>query len=458
MRTYPVSNPDAWPNGVSRRLAMVVTAFILSVLPAPTTSAQVIGDVSPSVMAQQLEAAQPQTLYFVNANVLDATRSSLQEGVTVKVADGRIESITEDEPDISSDALRIDLGGRYYLIPGLIDAHNHVHTFDGMYRALQSGVTTMRTVGVYGYTDVILRDLIESGRFAGPEIFASGILVQPHIPVNSWLYYVGAPGPALKDPRLTEYINREVRSPEDLANVVKINLDRGADIIKVQATENAGQLDEDPRKQLYDEQQIRVIVATAAEGGAHVAAHAHGDEGVRAAVLAGVRSIEHGAYASDESLRLMAERGTYLTPTLAVARDLTGIGGDYDAVRLRIRGAHIFPALQDTARRAREAGVTVVTGTDTAHGEGSMVRIGQELAELVEVGYTPMEALSAATLNGAEMLGIDDRTGRIAEGFEADLVVIPANPLTATIQVQDPLVVVTDGRLVRNRFPFGVDE
>lgn len=434
--------------------AVLTTVLLLLALPA---SAQVIGEVSSADMTRQLEAAKPGTIFFVNANVLDATREAPLEGVTVEVTDGRIAAITNDEPEMASDAVRIDLENRYFLIPGLIDAHNHVHTFEGMYWALQSGVTTMRTVGVYGYTDVILRDLVKSGRFAGPEIFASGILVQPRIPVVSWLYYVGGPGPALKDTRLTEYINREVTSPEDLARVVGINLDRGADIIKVQATQNAGQLDEDPRKQLYDEKQIRVVVETAAEGGAHVAAHAHGDEGIRAAVLAGARSIEHGAYASDESLKLMAERGTYLTPTLAVARDLTGIGGDYDAVRLRIRGAHIFPALQDTARRARGAGVTVVTGTDTAHGEGSMVRIGQELAELVEVGYTSMEALRAATLNGAELLGIADRTGRIAEGFEADLMVVPANPLTDIIQVQDPLVVVTDGRLVRSRLPFGTD-
>lgn len=439
-----------------RRLLETAIALLLT-CSSVTAVAQVIGDVSTADMTRQLEAAKPQTIYFVNANVLDAARTEPLSGVTVKVADGRIASITEGTPDIPGDAVTIDLQDKYYLIPGLIDAHNHVHTFEGMYRALMSGVTTMRTVGVYGYTDVILRDLVKSGRFAGPEIFASGILVQPNIPVISWLYFVGGPGPALKDPRLTQYINREVTSPEALADVVRINLDRGADIIKVQATQNAGQLDEDPRIQLYDEDQLRVVVETAAEGGAHVAAHAHGDEGIRAATLAGAKSIEHGAYASDESLRLMAERGTYLTPTLAVARDLTGIGGDYDAVRLRIRGAHIFPALQDTAKRARQVGVTVVTGTDTAHGEGSMVRIGQELAELVEVGYTPMEALKAATINGAELLGIAERTGQIKEGYEADLLVVPANPLTDIIQVQDAIVVVTDGRLVRNRLPFGVD-
>jgi len=407
---------------------------------------------TPSETARRLAWRPPETVLFVNANVRDPAREEALRNVSVAVADGRITSIGTSDRVPSTEQTVVDLEGRYFLVPGLIDAHNHVYTLDNMYRSLVSGVTTFRTVGVFGFTDVVLRDLVRSKRIVGPEIFASGVLVEPIIPVDTW--HPGEAGTLLKDPRLAKFVNEEVRSLGDIRELVTINLDHGVDVIKVQATENAGQVDEDPRRQIYTEEQIRTIVEMAEQRGVHVAAHAHGDEGMRAAVRAGVRSIEHGTYASDETLKLMAERGVYLTPTLAVGRDLGEIGGDYDDVQLRIRARHVAHFLRKNAARARAAGVKIVTGSDVTHDEWSLVRLSQELWELVEIGFTPREALAAATLNGAELLGIEERTGRIAEGFEADLLIVAGDPIEDIVHMQEPILVMTDGRIVLNRLPF----
>jgi imidazolonepropionase-like amidohydrolase len=184
-------------------------------------------------------------------------------------------------------------------------------------------------------------------------------------------------------------------------------------------------------------------------------AHAHGDEGAWAAVRAGVRSIEHGTYLSDSTLRLMKERGTFLVPTYSTVVDLTEPGGDYDDPVLRLRGQHMLPVLAGTVRRARALGVRVVTGADTDYGPASTTRIAHEVAAFVTFGYTPVEALQAATMHAADALGLGDRTGVVRVGYEADLIVVERNPLEDVRALQDVLVVVSNGRVALNRLPFG---
>ena len=194
-----------------------------------------------------------------------------------------------------------------------------------------------------------------------------------------------------------------------------------------------------------------MIVDEAAFGGIGVSAHAHGDAGGRAAVRAGVRTIEHGTYLSTETLSLMAERGTFLTPTIAIVRDLTIPGGDYDNAVLNIRGRHMLPRVQEMARNAHELGVRIVAGTDTGYGIESTTTLAHELIELVSIGMSPLEALRAATTNTAELFGLSDRTGRIVEGLEADLIVLERNPLEDIGVVQDVLMVISDGKVIVQR-------
>ena len=186
-----------------------------------------------------------------------------------------------------------------------------------------------------------------------------------------------------------------------------------------------------------------------------VQAHAHGDEGAMAAVKAGVRSIEHGTYLSDAPLAEMKRRGTYLDPTYTTVVDLTEAGGDYDVPALRIRGAHMLPRLRDTIVRAHKLGVAIVTGGDTGYGPNSLIRIGQEVGHFVEMGFTSLEALQSATIRNAEMLRLEKSIGVIESGFEADLIAVEKNPLEEITTVQDPLLVISNGRIALDRLDFG---
>ena len=168
-------------------------------------------------------------------------------------------------------------------------------------------------------------------------------------------------------------------------------------------------------------------------------------------MAAGVRSIEHGTYLSPATLALMKERGTFLVPTIAIVRDLTIPGGDYDNALLNIRGRAMLPRVQEMARAAHELGVKIVAATDTGYGPESTTTLAHEILELVGIGMSPLEALQAATVTSAELLGVSDHTGRVATGLEADLVILERNPLDDIQGVQDVLMVVSDGRVVAQK-------
>jgi imidazolonepropionase-like amidohydrolase len=246
-----------------------------------------------------------------------------------------------------------------------------------------------------------------------------------------------------------------VTTIEKMRRAVQMNLSHGVDWIKILATDRAGTADTDPRKQLYTEDEIRAIVQEAATKNVPVEAHAHGDEGAMAAVKAGVRSIEHGTYLSDATLQEMKRRGTYLVPTYTTMLDLIDAGGDYDVPALRIRGQHMLPRLRDTIVRANKVGVKMVTGSDTGYGPNSLTRIGQEIAHFVEIGFTPLQAIQSATIVNAEMLRLEKSIGVIEAGYDADLIAVEKNPMDDVTVLQDPLLVISNGRFGLDRLDFG---
>nr|MCU0618676.1 amidohydrolase family protein [Gemmatimonadaceae bacterium] len=246
--------------------------------------------------------AAPRALVLVRATLIDGTGAAPLRDATIVVDGGRIARIGVGRQPVPAGADTIDVAGRFVL-PGLIDAHTHIASTAAMRRALESGVTTVRSANTPHYEDVGLRALVRRGVLAGPEMLAAGVFVTP---------YLGET--ALADPRLAEYAGA-VLTPAQLRGVVRINLDRGVDVIKTRATERAGLPEQDPRKQVYDEAQLTAIVEEAATRGVPVLVHAHGDEGAYAAVRAGARSIEHGTFLSDSTLALMKARGTFLVPT-----------------------------------------------------------------------------------------------------------------------------------------------
>ena len=234
--------------------------------------------------------------------------------------------------------------------------------------------------------------------------------------------------------------------------MVDVNADRGVDVIKTRGTERAGLPDTDPRKQVYSQRQLRVIVDAAARHGLPVMVHAHGDEGARAAVLAGARSIEHGTYLTSATLELMKERGTWFVPTYVTMDEMNE--EQYDHV-LRLRGRHMVPQLESVIREAEMLGVRIATGADNYYDNESINRISIEIEELVRMGLSTFEALQAATVNSAELLQLQDTTGRIAAGYEADMILVPANPLTNVEALQDVLMVMSNGQVALKRIPFG---
>ncbi|MGH7476640.1 MAG: amidohydrolase family protein [Longimicrobiales bacterium] len=392
------------------------------------------------VLCAPAARAQEGLVVLTRANVLDVRSGQVTAAASVVIDDGRIRSIERAAFTPPAAATVIDVDGRFVL-PGLMDAHTHISSLAAARRALESGVTTVRSVSVGGYRDVALRELVRQGRLAGPDMLAAGVFVTPELGES-----------ALADPRLAPLFGETIDTPEELAALVEVNLAHGVDWVKTRGTERAGLPNTDPRKQTYTEAQLRAVVEAA--DGVPVAAHAHGDEGAAAAVRAGVRSIEHGTYLSDATLRLMKERGTYLVPTYTTVVDLTQPGGDYDNPILFVRGLHMLPRLADTVRRAHALEVPIVTGADTGYGAESVTRVAHEVAAFVELGMTPLEAIQAATTTAAALLGIDDRTGRVEAGLEADLIVVERNPLEDVIALQDVLVVISNGQVALNRLPF----
>ena len=379
-------------------------------------------------------------LAIINAELIDGKSDRVQSGVTVLISDGKIESVQRGGK-VPKDYETIDIAGAT-LMPGFIDAHTHIRSLSSAKRALESGVTTVRSASTPNYQDVNLRELVKSGVLSGPDMVAAGVFVTPNLGET-----------ALADPRLSVLMNG-VNSEEELRMLVRINADRGVDFIKTRGTERAGLPNTDPRKQTYTQEQLAVIVDEANKHNIPVMAHAHGDEGGYAAVAAGVKSIEHGTYLSEKTLKLMKQKGTYLVPTFTTVVDLTEPGGDYDNPVLFIRGQHMLSALEKTVKRAYEIGIKIVTGADTGYGPNSVTRVGMEITNFVKLGMKPMDAIRSATSVGAELLQISDRTGTVTVGKEADLVVVPDNPLEDIRSVQDVVLVISNGVIAMNRLPF----
>ena len=386
--------------------------------------------------------AQEPDLALVGGSVLDVREGTMSRA-NVLVGGGRILAVGAETPPDGIETL--DVTGKFVL-PGFIDAHTHAREISQVRRALESGATTLRSASVGSYRDVAIGRMVAAGHLAGPDYLGAGVFVTPNL------------GEARLASESLYGISDDIRSDEELRMLVRVNAENGVRAVKTRATERAGLPDTDPRKQVFSEAQLRAIVEEATALGIPVLCHAHGDEGARAAVLAGVASIEHGTFLTRETLELMAERGTALVPTYTTLVDLDEPGGDYDHPVLTLRADFMVPRMEQTMRMAQELGVRLITGSDTSYGPESVSRIGVEVANFVKVGLSPIEAIRGATLYSAELLGIAEDTGVIEPGKEADLIVVVEDPLENVAAIQDVVAVVSNGRLAVNRLPFEVVE
>ena len=386
-------------------------------------------------------AAAAQNVDILNVTLVDGTGAAVRKGVSLTVRDGRIASIDTQVPATTPGIRRIDLGGRY-LLPGLIDAHAHIESPDAALRALRSGVTTARVLGDTNLQAIGTRDLVRAGHVPGPEMLVSPGHIRPK------------PGMAFFEvyPQFGDAVNGELRGPDRIAEATRALIARGADVIKVGASERAGLAYTDPRRQELTEDEMRAAVNEAAKKGLFVAAHAHDRAGAAAAVRAGVRSIEHGTWIDDATLAEMKRRGTYFVPTLAVMSPLGDPqGNSADDVALQLRTQAMMGPLRAAVRKARALGVTVAAATDGSYADKDdtgRIRIAHEIAVLRNaIGYSPLESITAATLNSARVLGIEGRTGTVRVGMEADLVAYDGDPLSDDRTFFEPRLVVSDGKI-----------
>jgi imidazolonepropionase-like amidohydrolase len=384
------------------------------------------------------QAPSDDSLVFVHANVIDGISNAPTLDATVVVAKGHIESIGHGAAPAGRGAV-IDLAG-HWLLPGFVDAHVHVGNLADARRALRSGATTIGEAGVNHFADIGMRELNHKGVVDVPDVVAAGYHIRTH-PADD--YFIDFPQDA--------DLMGGVHGTEAVRRMVREMVSRGVNRIKVMATERAGTPETDPRIRVFNDEELAAIVDEANKTGLWVVAHAHGNEGAAAAVRAGVHSVEHGTYLSDDTLRLMKEKGVYLDPTITALVDMSDPEGEYDNPILQMRGRAMLPTGREMTARAWKMGIKIVAGTDTSYFDKNNRTLADEIIELSDAGLEPMNAIKAGTSVSAEELGVDKRTGSIRVGYEADFVVIDRSPLENIRHIGDVVMVVNNGRIALNR-------
>ncbi len=389
------------------------------------------------------------------ARMLDVESGRIVPNAVVVIQGDKIQAV--NPATAPAGAKVIDLG-EVTLLPGLMDMHVHL-TFDigpgaferavketsvdegirGVRNArltLMAGFTTVRNVGSSGFSDIALDRAIQGGLVEGPRIFGAGHslgITGGHCDDTGWAAGILERGPeeGIAD------------GPAQILKAVRYQIKHGAKVIKTCATAGVLSFEGPVGAQQYSEEELRVMAEEVHRHGMKLAAHAHGTEGILAAVRAGVDSIEHGSMLSDEAIALMKQKGTYLVPTTHLSdRDFAaGL-----PPQIRAKAEMVQKANKESVRKAVRAGVKIAFGTDAAvfpHGENA-----KEFASLVDRGMSPLDAIRTATTNAADLLGVTDR-GTIAAGKLADLVAVPGNPLENIRVMEQVRFVMKGGKIYK---------
>lgn len=382
---------------------------------------------------------------------------------TIIVENGQV--VRVEEGFVEGSGRMVDLRSSHCL-PGLIDLHTHlsneferggyIERFRLMptdmvlqasryaYVTLMAGFTTVRDIGGSEGVDLALRDAINRGDTAGPRMFVAG---------QSLSVTGGHADPTTgyrEDVVGNAGVEHGVANGEAAAReATRLAIKRGADQIKITATGGVLSLNADGTRPHFQEDEIAAIVRTAADHGLKVAAHAHGDEGMQRAIRAGVASIEHGTYMSDETMQLMIDNGVYLVPTITAGKsvaDSARIEGYYIPSVVE-KALEVGPEIQEMFARAYDRGVPIAFGTDAGvfrHGRNAV-----EFEYMVEAGMPPMEALYAATVSAADLLDQSDRLGSLEPGKVADIIAVPGDPLADVTALTDVIFVMREGSIYK---------
>ena len=409
-------------------------------------------------------AAQERTVIRAG-RIIDVEKGDVLHDKLIYVRGDKIEKVVSPRAtEIPSNARVIDLS-RYMVLPGLIDCHTHLvdlpsssgpgapleqspaqMAFNGARNAkktLLAGFTTVRDVGTYrAFVDIALREAINDGTVLGPRMAVAGA----YITVSSGGGDITGLSPdIILPPDLRAGI---ANSATEIRQRVREILHRGADFIKVIATGAVLTRGTKPGVSEFTEEEIRAAVEEAAKYGARVTAHAHGAEGIKNAVRAGVQSIEHGSLIDDEGIRLMKEHGTFLVADIYngdyIAANYKRLGYPDEFIR---KNEETTDAQRNGFRKAVAAGVNIAYGTDAAvypHGENA-----RQLPYMVKFGMTPIGAIQSATINAARNIGWQDRVGSITPGKFADIIAVEGDALSDLTRFMNVSFVMKGGQIIK---------
>ncbi|HMX26210.1 MAG TPA: amidohydrolase family protein [Blastocatellia bacterium] len=412
-------------------------------------AAALLAALTPAAFGQQ-----PKIVAIKAGRVLDVRTGQMIQNAFILIEGERITAVGANV-NVPAGAEVIDLK-TMTVLPGLIDSHTHLtfspglggvtgitqsiprQTLTGARNAritLMAGFTTVRNVGAGGYSDIALRDAVNAGDVPGPRIVASGPslgITGGHCDDNylPWEFHHKSDGVADG----VESVMAKTRE------VIKY----GANVIKFCSTGGVLSLGDDPKAAEFTFEEMKTIVAEAHRLGRKVAAHAHGGEGLKQAVLAGVDSIEHGTYIDDEGIRLMKEKGTYLVPTIYLTDWFLE---NYEKLGLPpqiiAKAKEVMPAMKKNLTHAIQQGVPVAFGTDAAvypHGLNA-----REFAVLVRMGLTPIQAIQTATVHASKLLDRADSIGAVEVGKYADLIAVEGDPTKDVTELERPKFVMKGG-------------
>jgi len=397
--------------------------------------------------------------------LIDGRSAEPRTEVSLVIDDGKFAKIVDGylEPAQGDKLIRLV---EHTVMPGLMDMHTHLqsqHSKDSYTErffmdqadyalrstvyaraTLMAGFTTVRDLGDNGVNSIALRKAINEGWIPGPRIFTSGKSLATtggHADPTNALR-----GDYRRDPGPTEGV---INGPDDARKAVRQRYKDGADLIKLTATGGVLSLAVNGQNPQFTDAELKAVVETAHDYGMIVAVHAHGTEGMRRAVLAGVDSIEHGTFMTDDVMKLMIERGTYWVPTNMagewVAKKAEEKG--YFPEVVRPKAAAIGPVMRATFAKGYAAGVKIAFGTDSgvsAHGDNA-----REFELMIEGGMPPMAAIQSATLTTAKLLKIDDRLGTVEAGKIADLVAVEGDPLKNIGLMREVKFVMKEGKVFK---------
>lgn len=393
-------------------------------------------------------------------NLIDGKSNEVQTQMTIIVEKNIITKIEKGFTKPGSSDKLIDLSKKT-VMPGLIDLHVHLEGETNKDQALQrftankadvafrstvfakktlmAGFTTVRDLGGSG-VNTSLRNAVNQGVVVGPRILSAGKSIATtggHAdPTNGYREdLMGNPGPK----------EGVINSPEEARQAVRQRYKDGSDLIKITATGGVLSIAKDGSGPQFTDEELKAIIETAHDYGMHTAAHAHGSEGMKRAVLAGITTIEHGTKMTEEVMDLMKQKGTYYVPTISAGKFVAEKAKEpgYYHPLVVPKALEIGPQIQNTFSKAYKRGVKIAFGTDAGvfpHGEN-----GKEFGYMVEAGMPAMEAIKAATVVAAEVIGMSDKIGTLEAGKLADIVATDENPLRNIKTMEKVSFVMKDG-------------